>query len=366
MTRGRGYPVAGSGTLSLQSPNPQIPFGNATTDPCGWYISPDGKNAYVGLAGAGLVAQYSRDLNTGALTALAPATVSAGSNCYYLTGSADGKNIYAAAAGGNLIRQWSRDATTGALTPLSPFTIGTNGASAVCPALAINDTYLYCSGKITGGVGKISMYSRDTTTGKLTTLTPATVDIGAAGISVQGIVIYGNHVYAGVFSGNVIYGFVIDPATGQLAPMSPPTFTAAGTPSWICVSPDGNHVYVANDVGASVSQFSRDQQTGLLTALNPASVPGGNGPFSCVITPDGRNVYVGNSDGQTVSQYTRDIATGLLTQKVPSQVRSDPTIGSTAAAWGPPSIGVSPDGKNLYASGKAPAGHSVLTFNIRP
>lgn len=364
--RGRGYRPATKGTIALMSPNPSFPFGNTTTDPCGFYIPPDGKHCYVGYNGAGQVGMFAREANTGALASLSPATTPALSNPFYLTGSADGLFVYAFSAGGGSIRQWSRNTTTGLLTQLSPFTVSASSA----PIMGVfyqGDKYLYVASRDASLNPLICQFQRDGATGKLAPLTTPTLAFGVNNERPLGVAIYDNHVYVGCFGGSLIYAFVADPATGQLSPASTPSYNVGATaPSFIAISPDGKHLYTANDIGVGVSQFSRDSTTGVLTPLSPATVAAGNGPYSIAMTPDGLNLYIGNSDGQSVSQYTRDPATGLLTAKIPAQVRCDPTVGAIAASRGPQSIYVSPDGKNLYLSGKATGGHSLVTFTIRP
>src|SRR4051812_36633188 len=60
-------------------------------------------------------------------------------------------------------------------------------------------------------------------------------------------------------------------ARGLLAPLSPPSVAAAGSPSFIVVSPGGRHVYVSAASSDTVDQFARDPATGRLTPLTPAA-----------------------------------------------------------------------------------------------
>ena len=51
---------------------------------------------------------YSRDLATGLLTALSPATIDTGTNPYDIAISADGKSVYTANYSSNNISQFSK------------------------------------------------------------------------------------------------------------------------------------------------------------------------------------------------------------------------------------------------------------------
>src|SRR3954470_6787239 len=81
-------------------------------------------------------------------------------------------------------------------------------------------------------------------------------------------------------------------ATGLLAPLGPPSVAAAGSPSFIVVSPGGRHVYVSATSSATVAECARDPATGRLTPLTPAAVFAGFGPRDLAMTPDGRSLYV--------------------------------------------------------------------------
>ena len=85
-------------------------------------VSPDGAHAYVANGGGASVSQFSRDPQTGLLTALSPATASAGPSPLSVTVSPDGAHAYVANGGGASVSQFSRDPQTGLLTALSPAT----------------------------------------------------------------------------------------------------------------------------------------------------------------------------------------------------------------------------------------------------
>ena len=65
----------------------------------------------------------------GALTPLAPATVSAGSFPYGITVDPQGTSVYAANVNGTVVSQYTIDLITGQLTPKSPATVAAGRGS---------------------------------------------------------------------------------------------------------------------------------------------------------------------------------------------------------------------------------------------
>ena len=133
----------------------------------------------------------------------------------------------------------------------------------------------------------------------------------------------------------------------------------------LVVSPDGRNVYASTE--NSIAIFDRDPTTGDLT--QPAGVSGcitsnQNENPSCAlarglfggpiaISPDGRNVY---SSGRGLAIFDRDPTTGALTQK--------PGIEGLAPVKEGGDLLVSPDGKNVYLSAYEP--DRIITFDRAP
>jgi 6-phosphogluconolactonase (cycloisomerase 2 family) len=143
----------------------------------------------------------------------------------------------------------------------------------------------------------------------------------------------------------------------------------------LALSPDGSTLYVVQDSGG-FSIFGRDASAGTLTQLAGAQgcvSPDGSsadGPGTCTngkgvndgneiaIPADGTSVYaIGYSDN-AVAAFRRDPATGAVTQLagtagcVSNDGSSDEGAATCAdgrAIQGPWGIGISPDGKNVYA-----------------
>lgn len=142
-------------------------------------------------------------------------------------------------------------------------------------------------------------------------------------------------------------------------------------PTSVALSPDGRNLYLASwaydphrdrsDNYSDLAVFARDRTTGALRALGclGPSTRGGctagralYGPESVVVSPDGRNVYVGSSGGLAV--FARNGRTGALRQLPGSAGAVRPL--SLAALAG------SPDGRNVYAVTSSNDREALLVF----
>jgi DNA-binding beta-propeller fold protein YncE len=139
-------------------------------------------------------------------------------------------------------------------------------------------------------------------------------------------------------------------------------------PTSAALSPDGRNLYLASwafdphgdrsDNYSDLAVFARDRATGALRQLGclGPSTRGGctagralYGPESVVVSPDGRNVYVGSSGGLAV--FARNGKTGALRQ-LPGSAGAVRPLSLAALA-------VSPDGRNVYAV-TSPNDHEAL------
>jgi DNA-binding beta-propeller fold protein YncE len=135
----------------------------------------------------------------------------------------------------------------------------------------------------------------------------------------------------------------------------------------IAVSPDGRNVYVAPRGEAGLVVFKRDRRRGTLSPL-----PGKAGcvtadpfrgcalgralfePASIGVSPDGRNVYVAAFAGDSLAIFRREPRTGALTQPAGKagcvSIRARRSCVRGRALGAPSSIAVSPDGRSVYVT----------------
>jgi uncharacterized repeat protein (TIGR01451 family) len=116
----------------------------------------------------------------------------------------------------------------------------------------------------------------------------------------------------------------------------------------------GEHLYVASRNGNAIARFSRDPGTGTLDFLGLVAdgvdgVEGLAGAAGVAISPDSRHVYATGALDEAVAVFARDEVTGALTF-LEVELESDPTVDGLEGASG---IAVSPDGRNVYATGES-------------
>jgi len=230
---GRVYKRDGAGVLTMGG-------SFAVTQPNGVVVSPDSKYVYVAAA-AGSVYMYSRNLSTGALTALSTPSIWAGSSLYDMDISADGSSVYVASNADSKLVTLSRDGVTGLLSNRVP--IAATGIMTV--SVSPDGNSVYGPGY---GNGLVSMFSRNSSTGALTALSPATISAT-----------YGHHnltfssdsktAYGGNWTGRSLAAYY------RLLSISSGTFgqNRTGLPSGTTIYYRG---YATNVVGTGYSAYS--------------------------------------------------------------------------------------------------------------
>ena len=160
-------------------------------------LTPNGKYAYVANYGSGFISQYNVDATTGVLTAMAVPTAaipSSGTGAASIVVDPTGRFAYAVvfisqATPTAIVAQYTIDAATGALTAMATPTVAAGGAGGAVITVESSGKYAYVTSGDTGwGSTSIAQYSIDPTTGALTLLTHPTV---LAGYSPTGIVTIG-------------------------------------------------------------------------------------------------------------------------------------------------------------------------------
>ncbi len=144
------------------------------------------------------------------------------------------------------------------------------------------------------------------------------------------------------------------------------------------VSPDGKHVYACGGVANlasggeddnAIAAFSRSDSTGALTFIDAYfddQEAGGtaDGLFSCrdvEVSPDGKHVYTCAASEDEVGWFSRNSTSGVLTF-VPGSIVKD-NVGGVDGLAGCEDMVLSPDGKHLYAAGRADDAVAVFSRN---
>lgn len=222
-------------------------------DPYFLCISPDGKHVYsAGFAGFSQpIYIYDRQTN-GDLYRQSVSVYSSGGGNFCWTMSANGKYAYLSLYGSNLIAGYSRNSTTGALTLINAVSTGTNPSYSV---LSSDNAYLYVSNY---GSANLTIFSCNPSTGYLTY--SSTVSIGYAP---GGLVLSSdnNFLYCAIYGNNSIYTYNRDASTGALTPYnsggSGYSISTGSNPYGMSISPDNGFIYAPNYGSGTVSQYIR-------------------------------------------------------------------------------------------------------------
>ena len=139
-------------------------------------------------------------------------------------------------------------------------------------------------------------------------------------------------------------------STGSSCTLDTPGLEA---PSGIAISADGSNLYITAEGSDSLSIFARDAGSGALTFADvlynsDGGVLGLGGADGVAVSPDGKNVYVAGRADDAVVAFQRDAASAGGLTFVEAQRDGD---GPVTGLLEPSSVTVSPDGKNVYATG---------------
>ena len=278
---------------------------------------------------------------TGALTAAG--TIATGANTYGICTSPDSKFVYS--VGDNLLSMYSRNTSTGSLTSIGSIDVSSvGGLRYICVSPDGTSVYTTCSNSQSYG-NRIQSYSCNTSTGQLTYTGFVTVS------SPQGICISsdGTSVYSSSFA-NAVGIFTRNISTGILTANG--TIAAVNNCVVVTISPDGTNVYATNTNINVISMYSRNTSTGALTSIGTVTTTGSN-PWGICISPDGVNIYAATYGNNTISRLSRNISTGALT-----------AIDSYSSVY-VQNLCISSDGKSLYAANYYPDNTvSIFTRNL--
>lgn len=299
------YVISPGGALSALTPTTVA----AGTSPFSVSVEPTGQYVYVANYKSSTVSQYTIGAN-GALTPVGSGSVATGTNPNGVTIDPSNQHAYVVNFGANTVSQYNIG-TTGALAPMSTPTVAT-GSFPASIVVSPNGKYAYvanfaCSGiGCTAAQGSVSQYTVGTD-GSLTPMTTATVNTGSAHSQPNSLVVdpTSTYLYVANAGDSTVSLFTIG-ASGALTAGSS---LATGTfPFFVTVDPSGKYVYVANTGSAagytaagSISQFSIGAG-GALTLIGTAA--GGLGTSSVAVDPTGSYAYATNRGESSLSQYT--------------------------------------------------------------
>ncbi|MGB9242272.1 MAG: beta-propeller fold lactonase family protein [Candidatus Acidiferrales bacterium] len=359
--------AAGTAAVTVFNPGPGGGSSNSLTftitpgavDPQSIAVDPAGKFAYVASEGCdaqGYVSMYTINPTTGALASVGPPVPSNDEFTDSVTVDPFGKFAYVASSGdvwdidfGSIVT-YTINPTTGALTSTTGGINGTgvNGTPGFFNSMAFDPSgkFAYAAdggafpASSFGGSSSVSMYTRDSTTGALTS-----IGIIAAGANPDSVAVdpAGKFAYVTNFNSNDISMYTINATTGTLTSIG--TIAAGSLPNSVVVHPSGKFAYVANwtayETEGSVSMYTINATTGALTSIG--TIAAGTSPISMAVDPAGKFAYVANFTGNqtegSVSMYSINATTGDLTP-----------IGTIATEQSPTSIAIHPSGKFAYVT----------------
>lgn len=290
-------------------------------------ISSDGLNLYTCNTTSDSISQFNIDQDTGLLTAKSPEVISGPSFSYFITSflTSDDANYYV--LGTSSIYQYSRNLSTGVLTELTPGSLALGlDPTAVGIDFVVTANGLFCYASVTTTTqALILIFSRNISTGQLTYLDSVTTD--TAGI--LGITSTDTTLYLVSDTPGRIFQFGINTTTGALTELNPAYINLSNADLYttsigaIKVSPDNNFLYFVGtppsfEVNVFLEVFAI-APNGTLSALpqlfipisyDPALFPGG-----LVISQDGSFLSYVERVGvvSTLHLFSRNRLTGALT-----------------------------------------------------
>jgi hypothetical protein len=313
-------------------------------------------------AGGGSLVQYTVGPG-GTLTASPPATALPGTP-QDIAITPDGRFAYVAAVGAAApgpIAQFARVVANGRLEPNG------TGPSADASAILVNPQ----GTRVVLGQGNTVVSRPIAADGTLAAATPVTIAAGAPPATVRSLAMTadGRSLYVGDSGMGVsarIWQFDVDPASGAIAPKSPPVVAwpgPVGGPTVgagrMAIAPSGTHLYLATSTAAAgIGHWAIDQATGALTGGAVQAPPSDGYAETAVATSvAGDALWAPSADGTTASpERIRQFAIapgGVLTPLAPPAV-------SYVVAGPARDVVPAPDGQTLYLGQDGSVGEWVV------
>ena len=337
-------------------------------------MSPDGVNVYVVGHLENTLAAFSREPNSGRLTALGVYRDGVGAveglaGPFSVAVSPDGTHVYATGEDDDAVVVFARDPRAGVLTFAGAIKDGVDGVDGLDGATSVtvspDGAYVYVTGE---NDDALSVFRRDLSTGDLTFVEVHRDGVdGVDGLDWVGAVVAspdGGQIYVTGYCDQAIAAFSRDASTGMLRFLGAYVDGTDGVDGLrgvraIAISADGRHLYAGAVRDDSVTVFERDLDTGslrfsMLVKDEVAGVEGLDGAIGVAVSPQGAHVYAVGKEDDALTVFARDVETGAL--------RSTSTHTSRLydSRFDPWSMVVSPDGAHLY--GVSPSRSALGVF----
>jgi 6-phosphogluconolactonase len=168
------------------------------------------------------------------------------------------------------------------------------------------------------------------------------------------------YVLAPTLGNDLVNQFTFNPATGMLAPHTPPSvrLQEKSGPRHVVFHPNGKLVYTIGELDGSVSVFDYDSDTGQLkekqtVSALPPDFQGKPWAADLHITPDGKFLYGSERTSSTLAGFKVDPANGTLSP-----------IGSVPTEQQPHGFNIDASGRYLIAVGQL--SHGLSSYTIDP
>jgi 6-phosphogluconolactonase len=251
-----------------------------------------------------------------------------------------GKFLFAGDYGADVVAGFSINNSTGALSPI-PGGLTSTGMEPRGIALDPSSKFLYVTNQLDDSV---SSFTLNSTFGALAPV-PGSPFALPGNSQPEAIAVHptGKFVYAALFNSDGVAGFSVDSATGVLSTIGGSPFASEPLqftqPNSVFIHPSGKFLYVLNLLDGTVTAFTIDPTSGALTVISgsPFSTPPGQfgsvgvqGPI--VVDPSGTFLYAACAN-ENLAAFRIDQTTGALTALVGSPLLvSRPAVGLAVAS----------------------------------
>jgi len=299
------YQVEANGDLTALPGGPMATGGSGGVflDPQAITFDPVGGHLYATNYNSNTVTGFTIQVD-GSLTALAGGPVPTPAGPVAVVADPLGRFLYVACASGGAVAVYEIEQPTGALTQVATAPVARANTLSVTPS----GDFLYAA---QAGNTKQLFGFQVAADGSLTAV-PGSPVTGPGGVAGSAVTPNGAFLYVADSNAGRLYGYAIDPGTGQLTalagmPLSNGVYGSA------VVSPAGDLLYVSDSNGRMLAY--QIAASGALTPVpgSPfARLPGTVNGLAPAVSPDGLHLYVVNTNTSNISVY--DIAaSGALT-----------------------------------------------------